>query len=370
MALKITFNNLDRQYRDLRSEILDATDTVLRSGQLMSGNHTHEFEHWLARRNRVKYAVTVHSGTQGLELVAEYVRSRFLDREPPRAAVPAMTYVATANAFMRAGFDLEIIDTNRYGIMNMDHVNVQDPPDVLVMVGLYGAALEPFADRRTWTDRMALKDICVIEDAAQHWLADNCQRMGMASVISFDPTKNFSNYGNGGAVVTNDFDLYNFLLECRSHGKPSGQIAGTNSRMSEVDCAQMLVKSRYIDAWQQRRREIANHWIMNLKDSGVRCLIDVSNFDTHCYHKFVIEINERDQVRRMLTERGIDTRIHYEQPLQEVGVFRQWPGPDFMSCSSALSRRVLSLPIYPELTDLEVEYITDQVRDCVSSAHS
>jgi dTDP-4-amino-4,6-dideoxygalactose transaminase len=370
MALKIPFNNLDRQYRDLRSEIQEATDTVLRSGKLMSGNNTHEFEHWLARRNRVKYAVTLHSGTQGLELVAEYLRTVVLDREQPTAAVPAMTYVATANAFMRAGFELEIIDTNRYGIMDMDHVNVQNPPDVLVMVGLYGTALEPFADRRTWADRLVLKDICVIEDAAQHWLADNCQRMGMASVISFDPTKNFSNYGNGGAVVTNDFELYNFLLECRSHGKPSGRIAGTNSRMSEVDCAQMLVKTRYIDTWQQRRREIANHWCMQFKNAGIRTLIDVSNFDTHCYHKFVIDVDNRDEVKKLLQDNGIDTRIHYEQPLHEISVFRQWPGPDLMSRASALSRRVLSLPIYPELTDLEVEFIADQVRDCVSKVRS
>ena len=370
MTLKIKFNNLDRQYRDLRNEILDATDTVLRSGQVMSGNYTAEFEHWLARRNHVKYAITVHSGTQALEIVAEYLREREVVNRTLRAAIPTMTYAATANAFARTGFDIEFIDTNRYGILDIEQLPLDPVPNALVMVGLYGAALEPYANLRSWGDRLVLKDIYLVEDAAQHWLSNNCHRTGNASIISFDPTKNLGNFGNGGAIVTNDFELYMFAQECRNNGKPGNQITGTNSRMSEVDCAQMMVKANCIDAWQQRRQNIANHWCMQFREAGIRTLIDVTNFDTHCYHKFVIEIDERDQVQKLLQERGIDTRIHYEQPLHEIGVFRQWPGPDMMSRASALSRRVLSLPIYPELTDLEVEFIADQVRDCVSKAHS
>jgi dTDP-4-amino-4,6-dideoxygalactose transaminase len=367
---RIRFNNLDRQYRDLRAEILDVTDTVLRSGQVMSGNYTLEFENWLARRNRVKYAVTVHSGTQALEIVAEYLRCQVLDADRPRALMPTMTYAATANAFARSGYDIEFADTNRYGIMDLDSIDIQHPPDVLVAVGLYGAALQPYAEYPLWPHRLVFKDICVIEDAAQHWLADNCQRMGRASIISFDPTKNLGNYGNGGAIVTNDFNLYTFAQECRNNGKPANQITGTNSRMSETDCAQMMVKVNCIDAWQQRRKNIANHWCMQFRHAGIRTLIDATNFDTHCYHKFVIEIDERDSVQKSLTDHGIETRIHYEQPLHEIGCFRQWPGPDMMSRASALARRVLSLPIYSELTDLEVEFIADQVRDCVSKARS
>ena len=365
MTLRIRFNNLDRQYRDLRTEILDATDTVLRSGQVMSGNYTSELEHWLARRNRVKYAVTVHSGTQALEILAEFLRQERMG--PLRAAVPTMTYAATANAFARTGYDLHLVDTNRYGILDMELLDAQQPPDVLVAVGLYGAALEPYISERLYRpNRMVFANICVIEDAAQHWLANNCQRIGRAAAISFDPTKNLGSYSNGGAIVTDDFDIYTFAQECRNNGKPGNQITGTNSRMSETDCAQMMVKANCIDAWQQRRQNITNHWCMQFKEAGIRTLIDVTNFDTHCYHKFVIEVDERDRVQKLLQERGIETRIHYEQPLHEIGVFRQWPGPDMMSRASALSRRILSLPIYPELTDLEVEFIADQVRDCVS----
>ena len=369
MTLRIRFNNLDRQYRDLRTEILDATDTVLRSGQVMSGNYTSEFEHWLTRRNRVKYAVTVHSGTQALEILAEFIRQERVS--PLRAAVPTMTYAATANAFARQGYDLQLVDTNRYGVLDMALVDAQQPPDVLVAVGLYGTALESYISERLYRqNRAGLANICVIEDAAQHWLSNNCQRIGRAAAISFDPTKNLGSYSNGGAIVTDDFDIYTFAQAYRNNGKPRNQITGTNSRMSETDCAQMMVKVNRIDAWQQRRGNIANHWCMQFKAADIRTLIDVTNFDTHCYHKFVIEVDERDSVQKLLQERGIETRIHYEQPLHEVGVFRQWPGPDFMSRASALSRRVLSLPIYPELTDLEVEFIADQVQDCVSKARS
>jgi dTDP-4-amino-4,6-dideoxygalactose transaminase len=369
MTLSIRFNNLDRQYRDLRTQILDATDTVLRSGQVMSGNYTSEFEHWLARRNRVKYAVTVHSGTQALEILAEFLRQERVG--PLRAAIPTMTYAATANAFARTGYDLQLVDTNRYGILDMTLVDAQQPPDVLVAVGLYGAALESYISERLYgQNRMGFANICVIEDAAQHWLSNNCQRIGRAAAISFDPTKNLGSYSNGGAIVTDDFDIYTFAQECRDNGKPRNQITGTNSRMSETDCAQMMVKVNCIDAWQQRRRNISNHWCMQFKEAGIRTLIDVSNFDTHCYHKFVIEVDERDSAQKLLQDRGIETRIHYQRPLHEVGVFRQWPGPDLMSRASALSRRVLSLPIYPELTDLEVEFIADQVRDCVLKVRS
>jgi dTDP-4-amino-4,6-dideoxygalactose transaminase len=135
--------------------------------------------------------------------------------------------------------------------------------------------------------------------------------------------------------------------------------------MSEIDCAQMMIKTRYIDAWQKRRAEIANHWIERLKNTGIRTLIDDTNFSTHCYHKFVIEVDSRDIVQRNLAIRKIETKVHYAEPLHELPAYRNFAGPDLLSPASALSRRCLSLPIYPELSDLEVEYIIDQLLDLV-----
>mgnify|MGYP003341607782 CR=1 FL=1 len=118
-------------------------------------------------------------------------------------------------------------------------------------------------------------------------------------------------------------------------------------------------------SWQSRRAKIAGYWIERMKGFSIRPLIDSSNIKTHCFHKFVVEVDNRDKIKKRLAELGIETKIHYEHPLQELGAYQQYAGPDMLATSYALSRRCLSLPIYPELTDLEVEYIIDQVLDLI-----
>lgn len=354
-GLRIPFTGLKKQYNNLRTEILDVTDEVLRSGQLMAGNYTAEFENWLARRNHSKYAVTCHSGSQALEIIAEFYRAQTA-AHPPRVVVPSMTYVATANAFIRAGWEVWIADTDRNGILDIDKIPHDLSIQATVLVGLYGAAVN--ADRFWGTD-------LVIEDGAQHWLSNKCNRVGNATAISFDPMKNLNAYSNGGAVVTDDIDLLEFAREWINNGKPRHTMIGTNSRMSEIDSAQMLVKTRYIDAWQERRRNICLYWLGRLKNTAARSLINAQNFETHAYHKFVVDIDRRDIVQRNLELKGIETRIHYREPLHELPAYSDFAGPDILSVASALSRRVLSLPLYPELTDLEVEYVIDSLLDFV-----
>jgi len=361
-GLTIPFTGLKKQYNNLRTEILEATDEVLRSGQLMNGNYTAEFENWLAKKNSSKYAITCHSGTHALEIIASYYANQTVI--PPRVIIPSMTYAATANAFMRSGWDVYFVDTDQYGIIDPEAIPNDISYQAIVMVGLYGASIKNLSDRR-WPLRSVANDVVWIEDAAQHWLADKGIRFGNAAAISFDPMKNFACYGNGGAVVTSDIDLLEYARAWRDNGKTTHQHIGTNSRMSEIDCAQMMVKTRYIDQWQERRRDIAAYWMERLTKSSIRCLIDTKNFNGHCFHKFVIDLDQRDILRQNLALKKIETRIHYNLPLHEMGVFRQWPGPDILSRASALSRRVLSLPIYPELSDLEVDYVIDQVLDCV-----
>jgi dTDP-4-amino-4,6-dideoxygalactose transaminase len=165
-------------------------------------------------------------------------------------------------------------------------------------------------------------------------------------------------------------DLLNFAREWRNNGKPNSYFAGTNSRMSEIDCAQMMVKTDYIDEWQERRRKIALYWMGRLKGSGIRTLIDANNFQTHGFHKFVIECDGRDIVQRNLALKKIETKVHYEYPIHELSAYSDCAGPDILSVASSMSRRVLSLPFYPELTDLEVEYVIDQVLDSASQKHN
>jgi dTDP-4-amino-4,6-dideoxygalactose transaminase len=353
-GLKIPFFGLKRQYNTIQKEILDVTDEVLQSGDLMGGNYTLEFESWIARKNNSKYAVTCHSGTQALEIIASYYKRPY-DR--PRVLIPAMTYVASANAFMRTGWDIQLVDTDYYGVMDPKQIDGRDY-EAICMVGLHGAAISPQWNQLT---------NCLIEDGAQHWLSDNCSRHGAATAVSFDPTKNFNNYGNGGAVVTNSQELSDYARNWKAHGHPSNHAEiGTNSRMSEVDCAQMLVKSRYLDNWQLKRSKISRYWMDKLKDrTDIRCLIDETNVDKHCFFKFVIEIDDRDLVQNKLKQLRIETRVHYKDPLHELPAYQHFQGPSILSSASSLSRRCLSLPMYPGLTDLEVDYIIDSLLDCV-----
>jgi len=361
-SLTIPFFGLKRQYNSIRTETLEVTDQILRSGDLINGNYTSEFENWLAKKNKSKYAVCVHSGTSALEAIAEYYQTTKITHKQSTVLIPSLTYYATANAFMRAGWDVHFVDTDHQGIFDIKKI-----PDIdyqaVILVGLYGASIHHMGDITAWKHWL-LHDKIIIEDAAQHWLAADCTRIGRATAISFDPTKNLSCNGNGGAVITNDSDIFNFVRAWRDNGKPINNQTGTNSKMSEIDCAQMLVKSRYIDQWQKRRKDIVGYWISRLKHSNIDCLITQDSLKEHACHKFVITSDNRDMLQKNLLVRKIETKIHYQQPLHEVGIYRQYPGPDILSCASALSRRVLSLPIYPELTDLEVEYIIDQTIDC------
>jgi len=355
-GLQIPFTGIRKQYNNLRTEILDATDEVLRSGRLMDGNYTAELENWLAKKNSTKYAVTCHSCTQALEIIAEYYATQSYMPAPPRVLVPAMTYVATINAFRRAGWTVTIVDTDVYGQMDHKKIDREQSVQAIVAVGLYGQSL----NRHDYLNNNSV----VIEDGAQHWLSDTCRRTGNVTAISFDPMKNLNSYGNGGAIVTDDVNMLDFARTWRNNGKPNHQMIGTNSRMSEVDCAQLMVKTRYINQWQQRRSKIASYWLERLRGTGVRSLVDESNHNTHALNKFVIDVNNRDLLKRNLEIRRIETKILSWEPLHELPAYADFTGPNVLSVASALSRRTLCLPIYPELTDLEVEYIIDQVIDC------
>lgn len=359
-GLKIAFTGLRRQYNNLREEILDATDIVLRSGDLMDGNYTAEFESWLGRKNHNMHAVTCHSGTQALEIIASYCADNIRDvGKIPKVLIPAMTYPATANAFMRAGWQVEIVDTDTYGVMDpaLIHDDHTRDYDAICVVGLYGAALQ-----HRW---YAMTD-CLIEDGAQHWLSDNCHRQSSCAAISFDPTKNLPSYGNGGAVITSDLYLAEYARNWCNNGKASGHaVIGTNSRMSEIDCAQMMVKTQHLDAWQIRRSQIARYWMTRLEEKSVRCLIDDTNFKSHALQKFVIEVDNQSELQQRLASCQIETKVHYKNPLHELNAYQDCKGPNLLSVSSSLARRCVSLPFYPELTDLEADCIIDSVLACV-----
>jgi dTDP-4-amino-4,6-dideoxygalactose transaminase len=350
----IPFFGLSRQYKNLKDELLDSTDKVLRSGSLMNGHYTASFETWLAMRNNCAYALTVHSGTQALEIMAHWVRQPFMKvyEMPPIVRIPNISYVATLNAFLNAGYIVELVDTDKNGLMqpNDKRDNISDFTKITCMVGLYGANPSLFNMIGGTYD---------LVDGAQHWLVADTIASGMA--ISFDPTKNLPASGNGGAIVTNDRDLYDFAYSFRSNGKTEHSNLGTNSRMSELDCAHTLVRSNHIDKWQWRRKEIRWYYLDEFKNLDIHCLS--RDFTVHADQKFVIYSDRRDELMRYLLNAGIEVKIHYEKALSELPIAKFIENkPDMLSTSVNLTRGLLSLPIYPELSDSEVEYIGTTVQ--------
>lgn len=347
---------LDRQYQNLKSELLSVTDSVMSTGILVDGPYSEQVKEWLSDRTGCQYVILCHSGTQALEIMARHEIATMPDTDPytewkydkeayRTIRIPNITYPATLNAFASAGFNIDLCDVDSNGIMIPN--SEPEQPKLECYVGLYG---NPIPQDR-------FENVCIV-DGAQHWLvADGHVGVGMA--ISFDPTKNLSASGNGGALVTNDEELAGFAMRWRNNGKPDHLYPGTNSKMSEIDCAHLLVRTKYIDDWQARRKEIRLRYLDTI--DKIPSVTAMSNRGVHADQKFVIRNNvERDGLKKVLEEKEIDVRIHYDKPLSDTIIGNSEyikERPDMMSTSHALCRGVLSLPIYPELTDEEVEHI-------------
>ena len=357
-GLVIAHFGLKRQYGNLRDELLDATDRALKDGQLVGGHYTRSFEEWLKSRCQTKYAITVHSGSQALEIIARWKKEIHDGLETgfsARIRIPNLTYPATLNSFLNAGWAVELCDTDRYGII-LDYPSTRTSSQGLYhcLVGLYG--------RMPWAHALYNDAYGLIVDGAQHWLIAN-GNVGSGMAISFDPTKNLPSSGNGGAIVTNNESLYKFATNYRDNGiLDKFSNIGTNSKMSEQDCAQLLVRTHYIDRWQERRSKIAKYWCDKFKDLPIRCMSDTTA--PHAHQKFVLYLPDRSVLQRHLLAAGIDVKVHYDYVLGDLPIAADLVKPDMLSTSVMLSRGVISLPLYPELTDQEVIYITGKVRSC------
>lgn len=350
--MNIPHFGLKRQYKNIGEELLDATHRALKDGQLVGGHYTRSFEEWLKHRTKTKYAITVHSGTQALEIIARYKKIKHNQsmQGNPKVLLPNLTYPATLNAFLTAGWDIELGDTDKYGILNF---NSQTP-------GVYNC-LVGFAGLKPWEQARIENSHGIIVDGAQHWLVCEGQ-VGSGMAISFDPTKNLPSSGNGGAIVTNDEQLYLYATKYRDNNKPYFHDVGTNSKMSEQDCAQILVRTKYVNEWQKRRSEISKYWCDAFRELPLSCLSDTSI--PHAHQKFVMYLPDRNSLHTHLLTDGIDSKIHYEYVLGDLPTAqdRNISRPDLMGTSVMLSRGVISLPMYPELTDIEVDYIVDKVK--------
>lgn len=361
----IPFFGVKRQYENLRNEILHVTDSVLSTGQALDGAYTKSFEYAIATRCDRKYAISVNSCTQGIIMALQSIE------EPGKVVIPAVSFAATVNSVMMTEHTPQFCDVDGYGIMDLGNLPItlnDNTVSAVMYVNLYGNIID-YDKLRVHTSFFGNNPV-IIEDAAQSFGASYkgipSGKLGDISVLSFDPTKNFNNYGSGGMILTDDARIAEALLDFKDNGKNGGHCwPGTNSKMSEVDCAQMLVKLQYFDEWQKRRSDIANYYIQQLQ-SYIDIIGPGAGVD-HAWHKFVVRHENRTRLRHHLAIHGVETKIHYEKALTDLDIsvgYVQYP-TDVTAFYNAteLCKSTLSLPIYPEMTDSEVEHVAQSVKE-------
>jgi dTDP-4-amino-4,6-dideoxygalactose transaminase len=347
----IPFNGLARQYKNLKEEILEATDLVYGSGRMLDGPYTYEFEKAMSLRTDRRYAVAVNSCSMALLICYVFFAAT---QGKKNVAIPSYSFVATSNAPDLAGWQRHFIDVDGNGLMDIDELDAHKLDiSLLSYVNLYGNVLD-YDKLKVVTS--FFHNIPILEDAAQSFGASYkgvpSGKLGDASCLSFDPTKNLPNYGSGGMVLTDNQALFMFAMNFRDNGKMSGlRENGSNTKMSETDCAQMLIKLRYFDQWQERRAKIAQFYTDCL--DGVFAECPKSNPDVvHAWHKYVILLADRDALKDYLDEKGIETKT-FSYILQNTAVY---PG------ASHLNQCSLGLPIYPEMSDAEVETVVGHIQ--------
>jgi dTDP-4-amino-4,6-dideoxygalactose transaminase len=368
---KIPFFGVDRQYNNLREEILDATDKVYASGRVLDGTYTRQFEKTIAKMTERRYACAVGSCTQALIFALRAVDNEYreLHNRRNKILIPAQSFVATINAVLEAGFDPVFCDVDaQTGLMDLNTIPViADEIAAVMYVNLFGNVLDQ--DRLiSYLEMFSERKIPVIEDAAQsfgaYYQGVPSGKLGDISCLSFDPTKNLNNYGSGGMILTDNPAIWELANDYRDNGKANEHIqSGTNSKMSEADCAQMSVKLKYFDDWQKRRAEIAEYYTGEL--DGLVGIPPVNMNVEHAWSKYVIHHHSRSSLYTDLLNMGVETRINYELPLHQHAVsfsFTSFDDTGILEGAENFSRTCLSLPIYPELEDYEVEYVVDAIK--------
>lgn len=365
---KIPLFGIARQYQNLREELLEVSDQVYSSGQVLDGDQVDQFERAMLWRTNRKYAIAVNSCTQALIFSLKYYQSR--RDTPARVLIPSVSFVATINAVIEAGCIPVFSDIHHNGLMDLTGVDLNQV-DIVMYVNLCGDVID--YDRLTVMNKFFNRNIPVIEDAAQSFGAlykgTPSGKLGDISCLSFDPTKNLNNYGSGGMILTDDREIAYAMGDYRDNGKAGAHtISGTNSKMSEVDCAQMLVKLRYFDKWQERRREIAAYYDRYIIGQQSAVNSDV----VHARSKYIVNCCDNPQTVIFVTSKlinplTIDCRSPYSSPLTQLDVF---PATYLEIPSSyRFCQTTFMIPIYPELTDSEVEYVVKGVNASVKAAN-
>ena len=380
--MKVPLLDLRAHHEPIEKEILDAVQGVLHSQVFIQGPEVERLEHRVAEYCGVRFAVGVSSGTDAL-LVALMA----LDIRPGDEVITTpYSFFATAGVIARLNARPVFVDIEPASY-NIDPARVEEAvtphTKAIVPVHLYGqcAEMEPIL-------KLAGRyEVAVVEDAAQAIGTDyrdgrRAGALGDAGCFSFYPSKNLGALGDAGMVVTHNEALAERLRILRVHGaKPKyhHRLVGGNFRLDAIQAAILNVKFSHLDAWTQRRQEHAARYVELFTASGLvsdgRLTLPTEVYagiglgHGHIYNQFVIRVHDREKLRQHLTSVGVGTEVYYPVPLHLQECFRElgYRAGDFPRAERA-ARESLALPIYPELTPAQQEFVVERIREFFRTA--
>jgi dTDP-4-amino-4,6-dideoxygalactose transaminase len=363
----IPFVDLKSQYQAIRNEIDQAVSATIEDTAFIGGKRVKELEETFARFSGTKYAIGCSSGTSALHvaLVSAGIG-------PGHEVITAShTFVATAEAIIHAGAVPVFVDVNPQDYcLDPAQVEAAVTPrtKAVIPVHLYGQ----LADMNAILAVAKKHGLIVIEDAAQsHGAAIGDQRagsMGALGCFSFYPGKNLGAYGDAGIVTTNDLAHHDRIQQLVNHGretKYTHNVIGFNYRLDGIQAAVLNVKLKHIENWNQARHRHAHRYNELLAD--VPGVVTPAEKRGHVYHLYVIQVDDPEGLGKALAADNIASGVHYPVPLHLQPCFRYLPGSEEgrLPVTERLAKRILSLPMFPELTEEQQDRVVESIRKFV-----
>lgn len=367
-SFDIKFVDLERQYQTIKEEIDAAIADVISRTNFILGDHVHLFEKEFAAYCEAAEAVGVDNGTSALEMAL-----RALGIGPgDDVLVPANSFMASASAVSFVGAKPVFVDVDPVThLIDVTQLARRITPRTraIIPVHLYGQA----ADMDPIMEFAREHNLLVVEDACQaHGARYKGRRVGgigHAAAFSFYPGKNLGAYGDGGAVVTNDAavaEALRVMRNCGQREKYTHVMLSYNRRLDTLQAAILRVKLRYLDQWNALRRQWAGLLNELLADSGAALPVTRPE-NEHVFHLYVVQVEERSAVQEFLKQRNIATGIHYPLPIHLQPAYAElgYKQGDF-PVTEAAAKRILSLPMFAELTESEVRYIAEMFKAAIA----
>lgn len=357
----ILFNDFSKEPPELKQEIQLAIQRVVDSGWFILGKELEAFETSFARYIGTRYCVGVASGTEAIALAL----MAYQIGQGDEVITTNLTAFPTITGILQSGAQpvvVDIFDSN--GLIDYTQIEqkITHRTEAIVPVHLYGQSCN-MTEIKAIAEKHNLR---IIEDCSQASGATfqdrKCGSIGNCGAFSFYPTKNLGAYGDGGAITTNDDEVYKKLLALRNYGQTKRyhhESKGINSRLDEIQAAILNVKLKYLDSFNLERQEIAQTYRKHLQT--VKCLTQES-YGTPCNHLFVVKSPHRDQLMEYLQNKDIQTLIHYPIPVNRQKAFLGQK-EEIMEISTEFADSILSLPIYPGLPKQHIDQIIQNVND-------